>query len=253
MITLPYTHAVVAQNSYATRVENLNPVLNFTWTGICKLSPSGDEWFETERAPALIINREGNFNTVLAQNRNAIGTVWNAWQTQWSGTTTQSNTFREHRFINLGQPRGRAVIQRTTTTTTTRQTRQGVNTRVVPRIDRESQGDRVVSRALIPFIRARNVSFNVTGMKPLTRVYPFFDKQNVSQYVTPTGGSLGGNLVTSASGAVSGVFAIPNPNTRGNPRFRTGERVFRLTTSPTNETIQNQNHLHKQRILQQVF
>ena len=66
------------------------------------------------------------------------------------------------------------------------------------------------------------------------RVYPFFDKQNVTAFVTPTGGSLGGNLVTSASGAVSGVFRIPNPNRRGNPRFRTGERVFRLTTSATN-------------------
>ena len=237
MITLPYTHVVAAQNSYASRVENLNPVLNFTWTGICKLSPSGDEWFETERAPALVINREGNFDTVFAQNRNAIGTVWNAWQTQWSGTTTTTGgRRREHRFINLGQPRGRAVLQRTTTTTTTRQTRRGINTNVVPRIDRESQGDRIVSRALVPFIRARNVTFSVTGMKPLMRVYPFFDKQNVSVYVTPTGGSLGGNLVTSASGAVSGVFAIPNPNTRGNPRFRTGERVFRLTTSPTNSS-----------------
>ena len=68
------------------------------------------------------------------------------------------------------------------------------------------------------------------------RVYPFFDKTNVSSLVTPTGGSLGGNLVTSANGAVSGVFQIPNPNTRGNLRFRTGERVFRLTTSATNET-----------------
>tara|TARA_A200000159_G_scaffold21006_1_gene17706 strand:+ start:1606 stop:7968 length:6363 start_codon:yes stop_codon:yes gene_type:complete len=237
VVTLPYTDIVAVQQPYATRIENLNPVLNFTWTGICKLSPSGDEWFETERAPALVINREGNFDTVFAQNRNAIGTVWNAWQTQWSGTTTTTGgRRREHRFINLGQPRGRAVLQRTTTTTTTRQTRQGINTRVVPRIDRESQGDRVVSRALIPFIRARNVSFDVTGMKPLMRVYPFFDKQNVSQYVTPTGGSLGGNLVTSANGSVSGVFAIPNPNTRGNPRFRTGERVFRLTSSSTNST-----------------
>ena len=237
MITLPYTHIVAAQNSYASRVENLNPVLNFTWTGICKLSPSGDEWFETERAPALIINREGNFDTVFAQNRNSIGTVWNAWQTQWSGTTTTTGgRRREHRFINLGQPRGRAVLQRTTTTTTNRQTRQGINTNVVPRIDRESQGDRIVSRALVPFIRARNVAFSVTGMKPLMRVYPFFDKQNVTAYVTPTGGSLGGNLVTTASGGVSGVFAIPNPNTRGNPRFRTGQRVFRLTTSSTNST-----------------
>ena len=101
-----------------------------------------------KKTPALVINREGNFDTVFAQNRNAIGTVWNAWQTQWSGTTTTRGRSRrrEHRFINLGQPRGRAVLQRTTTTTTTRQTRQGINTRVVPRIDRESQGDRVVSR-----------------------------------------------------------------------------------------------------------
>ena len=238
MITLPYTHVVVAQNSYASRVENLNPVLNFTWTGICKLSPSGDEWFETARTPALIINREGNFNTILAQNRNAIGTIWNAWQTQWSGTSTSSRTFRDHSFTSAASRSvpGRAVITRTTTTTTTRQSRSGVNTRVVPRIDRESQGDRVVSRALIPFIRSRNVSFNVTGMKPLMRVYPFFDKQLVTQYVTPSGGSLGGNLITSAAGAIAGVFAIPNPNTRGNPRFRTGQRVFRLTTSSTNAT-----------------
>ena len=35
---------------------------------------------------------------------------------------------------------------------------------------------------------------------------------------------------------MSGVFSIPNPNTRGNPRFRTGERVFRLTSSSTNST-----------------
>ena len=238
LITLPYSHVVVAQNSYASRVENLNPVLNFTWTGICKLSPSGDEWFETERAPALIINREGNFNTVLAQNRNAIGTVWNAWQTQWSGTSTSTRRFRDHSFTSAASRSvpGRAIITRTTTTTTTRQSRSGINTRVVPRIDRESQGDRVVSRALIPFIRARNVSFEATGMKPLMRVYPFFDKTNVTSLVTPTGGSLGGNLVTTAGGSVSGVFAIPNPNTRGNVRFRTGERVFRLTTSPTNST-----------------
>ena len=98
----------------------------------------------------------------------------------------------------------------------------------------ESQGERVLSRALIPFIRARNVTFTVTGMKPLTKVYPFFDKTLVTNQVTPTGGSAGGNLVTSAAGKISGVFAIPDPNKRGNPKFRTGDRVFRLTSSATN-------------------
>ena len=242
LVTLPYDEIVSIQQPYATRIENLNPVLNFSWAGICELSPSGDEWFEVNRLPALVINREGNFDTIFAQNRNAIGTVWNAWQTQWSGeSTTRTSRFRENRFINLGQPRGRAILQRTTTTETGTRTRQGVSTNVIAQIDRVSEGDRLLSTAIIPFIRARNVTFTASGLKPLTRVYPFFDKQDVTSNVTPsTGGtgtvtSVGGAMFSSAFGKVEGVFAIPDPNVAGNARFRTGERVFRLTSSATNQ------------------
>lgn len=237
VLTLPYTHKVAVEQPYATRIENLNPVLSFAWAGICRLSPSGDEWFETTRIPDLIINREGNFDTVLAQNANALGTVWNAWQTQWSGVTTStSNTWRDHSFTSAASRSvpGRAIIRTTTETETGTRSRRGVNTTVVAQIDTESQGDRVVSRALIPFIRARNITFTVTGMKPLTRVYPFFDKSNVTAMVTPSGGSLGGNLITSAAGKIEGTFAIPDPNVQGNSRFRTGDRVFRLTSSSVN-------------------
>jgi len=239
VLTLPYTHKIAVEQPYATRVENLNPVLSFAWAGVCRLSPSGDEWFETERLPDLIINREGNFDTVLAQNANAIGTVWNAWQTQWSGVTTStSNTWRDTSFNSAASRSvpGRAIVRTTVTTEQGRRSRTGVRTSVVPQIDTESQGDRIVSRALIPFCRARNITFTVTGMKPLTRVYAFFDKNNVNSLVTPTSGSEGDNLVTSAAGKISGVFRIPDPNTQGNPRFRTGERVFRLTSSATNVT-----------------
>jgi len=237
VITLPYTHKVAVEQPYATRIENLNPVLSFAWAGICRLSPSGDEWFETTRLPDLIVNREGNFDTVMAQNANALGTVWNAWQTQWSGVTTStSNTWRDHSFGSAASRSvpGRAVIRTTTETETGTRSRRGVNTTVVAQIDTESQGDRVVSRALIPFIRARNITFTVTGMKPLTKVYPFFDKSNVAALVTPSGGSAGGNLITSAAGKIEGTFAIPDPNVQGNSRFRTGDRVFRLTSSTVN-------------------
>ena len=239
ILTLPYTHKVTVDQPYATRVENLNPVLSFAWAGICRLSPSGDEWFETTRLPDLIINREGNFDTILAQNANAIGTVWNAWQTQWSGvTTTTSNTWRDHSFSSAASRSvpGRAIVRTTVTTEQGTRTRTGVRTTVVPQIDTESQGDRIVSRAMIPFIRARNVTFTVTGMKPLTRVYAFFDKTQVNALVTPSGGAEGDNLVTSAAGKIEGVFRIPDPNVQGNARFRTGDRVFRLTSSATNQT-----------------
>ena len=46
--------------------------------------------------------------------------------------------------------------------------------------------------------------------------------------------SLGGNLNTDANGLLSGTFAIPDPNVHSNPRWRTGKRVFRLTSSSTN-------------------
>lgn len=213
ILTLPYEHKVTAEQPYATRVENLNPVLNFSWAGDMRLTPEGDEWFETRRLPDLIVNREGNFDSILAANRNAIGTVWNAWQTQWSGVTATSSTrFRERSWARA-RPRVpfRPIIERTTSTTTTSSTRSGITTSVVPRISQESRGDRVVSRAIVPFIRARNVHFEATGMKPLTQVYPFFDKRSVAKYVFPTGGGVKGkvsDLVTSLVGSWSSISRV---------------------------------------------
>ena len=224
ILTLPYDHIKNIEQPYATRVENLNPVLNFAWAGICKLSPTGDEWFETERLPDLIVNREGNFDTLVTQVGNAMGTVWNSWQTQWTGTTRSTGR----------NQRGNRIVERTITTTTTGQGRSGVNTRVLTQIDRESQGDREVSRAMIPFMRSRNITFTADGLKPLTRVYPFFDKVNITNHITPSGGAVGGNIITNAFGSVSGTFLIPDPNSDGNPRFRTGSRIFRLSSSSAN-------------------
>ena len=242
ILTLPYTNVVSSEQQFATRIENLNPVLNFSWAGTCVLSPSGDEWFEVDRLPDLIINREGNFNTLLAANRNSLGTVWNAWQTQWGGTS--SSTFRiSSSTVSTGTLRmnNRSAqflrttnVQRTVVSQTGTSSRSGINTSIVEQIDTQSQGDRIVSQALIPFIRSRNVTFTAEGMKPLTKVYPFFDKTNVSNLVTPLNGSLGGALITSAAGKVVGTFLIPNPNVNGNPRFRTGDRQFRLTSDIQN-------------------
>tara|TARA_Y100001938_G_scaffold51208_1_gene71445 strand:- start:555 stop:7355 length:6801 start_codon:yes stop_codon:yes gene_type:complete len=248
MITLPYTEVVSVQQPYASRVENLNPVLTFTWTGVCQLNPSGDEWFEVNRLPALIINKEGNFDQLVAQVGNAMGTVWNSWQTQWSGTSTtrqqiSSSTFNTTNFnwwstqVNTF----RDTTTRVTTTTTQRQRRTGLNTQVVAQIDYESDGDRLRSTALIPFMRSVNITFTAQGLKPVTRMYPFFDKVNVSSFVTPNANgystaSLGGSIIADGNGEVSGVFTIPDPNVAGNPKFKTGQRVFRLTSSETNLT-----------------
>ena len=105
----------------------------------------------------------------------------------------------------------------------------------MPQTVRNSIGDRIINVAFVPFVRARTITFNGTRFKPNTRVYPYFDNVDISVYVTPTGGSLGGNLVSDANGAVSGTFAIPDPTVDSNPRWRTGTRVFRLTSSATDD------------------
>ena len=65
-------------------------------------------------------------------------------------------------------------------------------------------------------------------------MFAFFDGVDVNAYVTPTGSSAGATITTDANGTVSGTFAIPDPNVAGNPRWRTGRRIFRLTTNSKN-------------------
>ena len=74
-------------------------------------------------------------------------------------------------------------------------------------------------------------------MRPSTRVYPFFDNVAITAYCTPNGGSLGGSLITDANGTVTGTFTIPDPKVNSNPRWRTGDREFKLTSSSTGSNM----------------
>jgi len=242
LLTLPYTETVETENSYATRVERILPVYTANWVGMIKLSPEGDEWFETETAPDLIINVDGNYDSVLAANENRIGTIWNAWETQWSGVvSTKTETTRAGR-------EGNSIITRAIQTTRSDLSRSGIATNIVEQIDEETQSTRIIARAIIPWVRPRTVTFTGEGFYPNTKVYVFFDGTNVGAYVTAesstfTEGAVtpaaGTQLVTDALGDVNGTFAIPDYKFKGQenvPKFKTGEIEFKITASATNET-----------------
>lgn len=235
LITLPYEEVVMVEQLYATRTERVTPVLVSYWAGTLALDPFSDDWFETEIAPDLIINVEGNFDTFFEANKDAIGTVWNAWQTQWSGTVSSSST---------SSWAGNNLITRTVSNVRTDQTRTGIQTDVIERIDYESQGMKVIARALLPFCRPKTINFEGARYLPNTQVYPFFDRQDVSAFTKPTDGFstsdasliFGDALITNASGRIKGTFNLPDAKIAGNPKFATGEVNFRLTSSPTNIT-----------------
>jgi len=90
LLTLPYTEVVLTEQPFASTVERVAPFMTATWKGVVEISPTQDNWMETEITPALIINN-GNYDSVLASVGNNLGTVWNAWQTTWAGVIQQDD------------------------------------------------------------------------------------------------------------------------------------------------------------------
>ena len=210
-------------------------------SGLVKLtlSPSGDEWFETEEVPALIINVEGNFDTIQngLRNQGVLGTVWNNWQTQWSGVV--STTSQKHKLItDEGNVQNELSVRNHKNRFITR---TGVNTKVVENIEEESLGTKVISRAVIPFVRPRTISVVGECFRPGIRLYAFFDGRDMSTFVTPkeqqysnvTSPVEGSALITNGGGKVEFDFRIPEYRFSGQetqPRFKSGELEFRLTS-----------------------
>jgi len=91
LITLPYTEVVLTEQPFASTVERVAPFLTATWKGVLTIDPTQDNWMETEIAPQLIINREGNYDAVVAAIGNNMGTVWNSWQTTWAGVVVRDD------------------------------------------------------------------------------------------------------------------------------------------------------------------
>jgi len=204
VITLPYTETTLIDQPFASKTLNVNPFDVFTWSGSITLTPPSDEWKETNRAPELVINNVGAFDTLASNLGNSalngieIGTVWNDWQDFWTGAPRDVSS----RDTSGNLRSGRRVFRRTEITTqqTVSQTRTGVRQRIVPQVVRNSIGDRIINVAFVPFIRSRTINFTGTRMKPNTRVYAFFDNIDISAYVTPTSGA---NLDVDANGSVS--------------------------------------------------
>ena len=320
LLTLPYTEATLISQPFASRIENVNPFNVIAWIGTLILDPASDIWKDTNRMPALVIEREGAYDTFLARNNgSAVSTVWNEWETFWTGEeVVDSHTWHEHKKFRNQVP-ARRIMRQDKIKTTTKDTRVGVATTAVPRIDYESKGDKIVSTEILPFCRARDVNFDGSVFKPRSRLYAFFDNVDVTQYVTPkvpyinkytaftsvgsanivgsatatgtinvtstgvfpTTGKIqiddeimsysnkssttftisargqdgttaathavnsvvykvpemGDPLVTGATGKLAGTFSIPDPNVSGNPAFKVGERVLRLTSDSTNATL----------------
>ena len=256
VLTLPYTDVTYINQPTASRTEFVNPFDVIKFVGIMDLSPSSDDWKDTESRPELIVDNQGLFDVVnfLADESGVLGTVWNEWQTQWTGRSlsNQNNVTSGSNWRTTQTD----VIE----TIQSSQARAGIRTSVAPDTIQSSLGERVVDVRMVPFIRSRRVKFKVIGLKPNTRMFPFFESIPVADFCKPLSAftrfsdapvdvepntsalrhpdltvtditNSANALVSNASGELLGEFYIPNTSAI---KFRTGDRTFRLSDDSTN-------------------
>lgn len=254
VVTLAYNEINWASQTQATGDILVNPYAMYIWTGELKLTPESDIWFSNEFAPDIVVDGGVVDNT---NSQGGTGTVWNNWQTVWSGTevagrSIETDRVREwrggsearsleiHRAnirrrnegldATLGRVRLVARTQETIATrTTTQQVRTGIQSFISTSVQTRVANNRVIARAVIPFIRSRRINFVATRLKPESKHWVFFDGIDVSEYSAQTGPDTtrakGAYLVTNAKGQVNGYFDIPN---NASLRFPAGTRTLEL-------------------------
>ncbi len=261
---------------YASTFSNVNPYNVFSWAGVIQLSPDSDEWKETDVRPSIIIDDSSSFDQFkkMAEENGILGTVWNEWETNWTGVdideateTTGTAPGRRGRnnsnipwwlqederedFFDIGTVGGgQQNTTITTTTTTTGQSRDGVQTDLAFDTVTRSDGRKVVEINFVPFIRSRKIFFKAELLKPNTKVYAFFDGADMANYVKEESFTQfsSTNNVTTFEGETSHPSSAGVLTSNGSgviegsfiiPRndvlkFATGSREFRLSDSSTN-------------------
>ena len=211
VITLPYESRRLVNQPLTSKSINVNPYNVVNFLGSIDLNPPSDNWIDTETRPALNVNLQGENDAWRAlidvanegirrspriARQYGFGTQWNDWETTWTGTkkvsseTTTENRWYETSFQYFVPGKGRPIrgndVTRETFEISSTEVRTGIKSEFVPETITKDLGNRILSVSIVPYIRPSGVLFKARGLKPNTNVYPYFDKQDVSQYVIPS-------------------------------------------------------------------
>ena len=231
-IYLEYTETEYIDQSVVSQAEQINPFSVVTYEGNITLSPSSDEWRETEYTDKKIIDNGTALNTDQAK-------LWNNHNWSWGGVNIND--------LGVGSKTQSITTQNNSTKTTT-----VVNKVVSEETVLDYIQDVVLYTTLIPYMRSKKVFFKVTGVTPNQQFFAFFDNTPVADWVreetfqyyadNPTDyGNTQFNatehpesksiLTSNANGEIEGSFFIPNTAAI---KFKTGSREFKLLNISVN-------------------
>lgn len=211
--TLPYTTVVFSENPYATKHISVNPYFQFAKVGKLVLSPNMDTWTDVTHKPEVIVDVDTGVEGFkeLADAAGILGTNWGSWGQQ-NTTIVGSTTRTRNKTTSSSYESGRTVIDSntavypdgshtvstinadfTTVTTSyeetvrsdtikTSQTRKGTEKLVESNVTTYSIDDIVKDVQIVPFARPALIQMYGTGLKAKTRVWVFYDGENVSEF-----------------------------------------------------------------------
>lgn len=163
--------------------------------------------------------------------------TWNSTPLTWTSSSTAdnssiisstANTSSNEEVTDVNSTRRRwwspDVTRTITTTTNTDKQRRVVHTSDETKVSKTVSTATTSKTSLIPYMRARNIEFKASGLKPNASLTATFGNEDVTSLCTQTvpAGQKAGTLKASPTGTIEGVFYMP-----GN-RFKAGAKALRL-------------------------
>lgn len=260
-ITMAFTEETFFTQPKVTDVRNLERG-TFYFQGTLQLFPSQDVWIDTSFAPDEIVsidandslleidtNTPGQVDQVAKIKKSLINTVWEGWK----ATVTGYNLYRGDGAsrVLVGTYSTEAAARAAAAAWTTKQnggtasietvynnSRVGTNYFANESTDTAVGSNKLVSSAVIPYIRPQTIIIKAENLKPYSRMHVFFDSVRVDDYVTPLTeaqwtnaiaklpnnnlAAEGSELIVNTDGTLYIAFRI----SADGPKFRTGERKF---------------------------
>lgn len=154
-VYIDYDSATFLDASKASTAIIMNPFDFAQYNSIIKLSPSSDEWRDTETRTGKVIDGGIELDTKQAY-------LWNNHEWNWNGKDLED--------LKTGSR--------------TSNTKKSIFNKVVSdETVRKVVGEKVVDTVLLPFMRQKKIYFQAKGLRPNTQHFAFFDRSPVASFV----------------------------------------------------------------------
>jgi len=193
IVTLPYTEVAYVDQTTASGTINVNPFQVVSFVGNAILDPTKDTWVDNVHQPSVVTNDEGHldhYEKIVKYIKETGGYEYGDWRRN-----------SETKITALGGIQEVGVKERT-------------NVRLSLDLN---------STTYYPYMRSRKVNFELTALRPNTKLYVFMDGVDISDHAAPNSYSSTKpeqvlydstpdqiEIVTDEFGAASGYFWIPN-------------------------------------------